>query len=137
MKVKKMKMKPFDLEAALAGGTVVTREGLKVTGLHLFEDSNDMFRLIGVVHNLFFSDDLKQFTINGKATLEKTSRFDLFMKIERVTINGIECPAPETDTLPTFRYYYIPDIAAPDMYISKCWMGNEADMTALERGLVF
>ena len=129
-----MKMKPFNLEEALSGASVVTREGLKVTELHLFKDSTDMFRLFGVVHGLLFGGNIKRFTTDGTGS---ESIFDLFMKIEHVIINGIECPAPEVNTLPTFRRYYVPDIASPDMYSSKCWMGEKVDIVALERGLVF
>jgi hypothetical protein len=68
-------LKPFDLEAALRGEPVVTRDGRPVTQLHLFKDTTCNLPLIGVVNHL-----LQNFTEEGKYIFaEDDSRHDLFM----------------------------------------------------------
>lgn len=48
-------MKPFDLEKALVGAKVVTRDGDEVTGLHLFEAGNNPEPLYGMVKGIICS----------------------------------------------------------------------------------
>lgn len=43
-------MRAFDLNAALAGGKVVTRDGVTVYGLHRFEGDNDTYCIYGVLY---------------------------------------------------------------------------------------
>ena len=53
-------MKPFDLERALAGDPVITRNGLPVTQFVLFKDTNHSYNLHGVLEKCVVS-----FTENG------------------------------------------------------------------------
>lgn len=57
-------MKPFNLEAALAGEAVITRSGFPVTGLHLFDITTD-YPLYGIVEGRITS-----FTKDGIYNLE-------------------------------------------------------------------
>jgi hypothetical protein len=42
-------MKPFDLERALAGDPVVTRDGRKVTEIHYFKTLEDRYFILAVI----------------------------------------------------------------------------------------
>ena len=53
-------MKPFNLNDALAGHSVVTRNGRKVTQLHFFHGITDKYCLYGVI-----DEDLHRFTEKG------------------------------------------------------------------------
>lgn len=66
-------MKPFDLEAALAGAPVVTRDGIPVTQLTQF-DINDGEPLRGVRRGRVLS-----FQKDGRYTSSGDSNDDLFM----------------------------------------------------------
>ena len=69
-----MEPRKFDLEKALAGAKVVTRDGREVTQLHLFE-TNGKHPLMGVV-----DDSLCGFTKKGVFDRDTTqSTYDLFM----------------------------------------------------------
>ncbi len=70
-----MKLLPFDLQRALAGDKVVTRDGREVTQLTKFEITENEYPLIGVV-----GDRIRSWTIKGQ--LFRDGRFaecDLFM----------------------------------------------------------
>jgi hypothetical protein len=68
-------MKPFNLEKALAGSPVVTRNGLEVTELKLFKDSITRTPLVGCVLGY-----LHQYTIDGVYSLDGSENpLDLFM----------------------------------------------------------
>ena len=73
-----MKMKPFNLEDALAGKPVVTRSGVPLTEIHKFNSSNDSQTLFAVVDGFVF-----RYYDNGKYNLiDGESNLDLFMKPE-------------------------------------------------------
>jgi len=68
-------MKPFDLEKALAGEPVVTRDGRKVTQLHMFNcDECLIYPLYGVVF-----ENLEKWKRDGKYNIREESQNDLFM----------------------------------------------------------
>jgi len=66
-------MKKFNLEKALAGEPVVTRNGKKVTDLKLF-NTQKFFKLFGVI-----DDDLESFNIEGHCLFKEGHEHDLFM----------------------------------------------------------
>ena len=69
-----MKLEKFDLEKALNGAKVVTRDGLEVTQLTKFETYHK-FRLYGVV-----DDELQCWTIDGQySEAVVISNMDLFL----------------------------------------------------------
>jgi len=69
-------MKPFDLEKALAGEPVVTRDGREVTQLHLF-DTPEKYKLYGVISGRYITC----WDVDGNYThgLEE-AKHDLLMK---------------------------------------------------------
>jgi hypothetical protein len=80
-----MKLEKFDLEKALNGAKVVTRDGHEVTQLTKFESVNDDYPVIGVLDN-----NLQAWTTQGKFnTNHGESDADLFLAVEpqRVWVN--------------------------------------------------
>lgn len=70
-------MKPFDLEKALAGAKVITRDGREVTQLTKF-DVCSHYPLTGII-----SKQRETFKLNGQYGDYKDSNFDLFMATEK------------------------------------------------------
>jgi len=73
-------MKPFNLEEALAGKPVITRDGRKVTQLTKLDNKND-FCIVGVVDN-----GIEIWNLKGEYDGFPDSKFDLFMKTEKKSI---------------------------------------------------
>lgn len=71
----KPNMKPFDLEKALAGAQVVTRDGQTVSELHHFKTIPDNYKLVVVVDGNFINC-----TESGKYLIGKDCGYDLFMR---------------------------------------------------------
>lgn len=68
-------MEKFDLERALAGEPVITRDGREVTEIHLFKTVKTDYPLIVVV-----GGDNHEYTEEGKFNINVSSNDDLFMK---------------------------------------------------------
>lgn len=73
-------MSPFDLEKALAGAKVVTRDGREVTQLTKFDVRGD-FPLTGIIQN-----KRESFKLNGKYSDHIESHYDLFMAPQKQSI---------------------------------------------------
>ena len=73
-------MKPFDLEKALKGAPVVTRDGREATQLFLFAVGDDKYPVYGVIHDKRSGDYISYFTTQGKQYADRESNSDLFMK---------------------------------------------------------
>lgn len=67
-------MKPFNLERAVAGEKVVTRDGREVTQLTKFDAKDTTYALIGVV-----DASLQSWTLEGVFEKGETSNADLFI----------------------------------------------------------
>lgn len=75
-------MKPFNLEEALAGKPVVTSEGLLVTQIVHFENTNHEYPVFGVVDN-----QITSWTIQGQFNKTYDNHLkDLFMLSEKKSI---------------------------------------------------
>jgi hypothetical protein len=75
-------MKPFNLEEALSGKPVVTRQGLPVTKIVHFENTHNDYQLFGVVDN-----QIESWTIQGKYyKIYDSHNKDLFMLPEKKSI---------------------------------------------------
>lgn len=70
-------MKPFNLEEALAGKPVITRDGREVTQLVKFDANYEKYTLYGVVNNIIL-----RWTNDGIFY----NKADLFMKSEKKSI---------------------------------------------------
>ncbi len=71
-------MKPFNLQKALAGEPVITREGKQVTEIHHFKTRNDKFNVIAIIDGYY-----RTFDESGNYSLTDNSN-DLFMKSQIV-----------------------------------------------------
>lgn len=70
-----MKLLPFDLQRALAGDKVVTRDGREVTQLHFFDLPNADYPVFGVMNN-----EIHSWPKNGQIRRDGIqSNGDLFM----------------------------------------------------------
>lgn len=79
-----MKTKPFNLEEALNGAKVVTRDGREVTQLTKF-DVNEIFKLYGVVKSASVINTLHSFDCLGKFHPDVSeSEYDLFIAVEPI-----------------------------------------------------
>jgi hypothetical protein len=76
-------MKPFDLQKALAGEPVVTRDGREVTQLTKFDAPNCLFPIAAVV-----AGELETFSIGGKFRIGGETKHDLFMATKTVKKEG-------------------------------------------------
>lgn len=82
--LKNKKMKPFNLEEALAGKPVITRDGKKVTHIRYFPELEGKSEPVsGVVDN----ESIETFSSDGKYVPSSTTPFDydLFMDVEKVS----------------------------------------------------
>lgn len=79
-----MTLKPFNLERALAGDPVVTRDGRKVLEIMKFS-SPFLYPVMALVEDKYNSTDSEKFTIEGKLFTEKCSDCDLFMATTKKT----------------------------------------------------
>jgi hypothetical protein len=73
--------KPFDLERALAGDPVVTREGRTVTQLVKF----DVGGAIDVVYGVF-DGHISSWSVNGRYWSDCESKHDIFMAPKKRTV---------------------------------------------------
>jgi len=71
-------MKPFNLEEALNGKPVITRDGLKVKEVYLFKNRKSRYCLACLIED----DDIETFTKEGEYFKGKTNILDLFMEEE-------------------------------------------------------
>lgn len=124
---------PFNLEAALAGEPVVTRDRLEdVTQLTTFETSRGVI-LVGVM-----AGNVQTWTKNGEFHESgKISDYDLFMKPKTRVINGFDVPAPESEPLDEGGKYYVVDVNSRLFCEKYTWSGSTVDTLWLKRGLVF
>lgn len=128
----KQTLQPFNLEKALAGEPVVTRDGQEVTQLTFF-DCKDCYPILAVINR-----NIQKFTVDGLYRVsELPNRFDLFMKSKTRTINGYEVPAPMTVAPAPNSQYFLMDLTDVDWVASDLWSGDRYDLLWLERGLVF
>ena len=75
-------MKPFNLEKALAGEPVVTRDGIPATDFHYFEREKSVFNVCALVDGI-----VGRFTADGYSHTDNMS--DLFMAPARRTMWGV------------------------------------------------
>jgi hypothetical protein len=79
-----MKLEKFDLEKALNGAKVVTRDGRQVTQLTHFELTGGPYLLYGVIDGR-----LEGWTIDGRSIYDTENEADLFLegKVQSIWVN--------------------------------------------------
>lgn len=80
-----MKTKPFNLEKALKGAKVVTRDGIEVIQLTKF-DTSEGSKLIGIIKYDEDNKNLKYWRCDGTFYSEGKSIYDLFIALETKSI---------------------------------------------------
>lgn len=129
-------MEPFDLERALAGDPVVTRDGCDVLEMHYFESSVETYRLYAVSDR----PERAVFSYNnaGRRALDgKPCDYDLFMKKKTHTVNGFEVPVPENKIPELGKVIYLADPSSLDFCRALWFDDNAIDHRWLERGIIF
>lgn len=131
-----MKTKPFNLEEALAGKPVVTRDGGKVVEIKKMEA--DFPRCLAVLfiepcggkRGLFYTKDGKYATTDHD--------YDLLMEQETHIVNGYKVAKPVDYKLENRDDYYIPNLSSESWYDVYYWVGegDYEDITHLHRGLI-
>lgn len=116
-------MKPFNLERALAGDPVVTRDGRKVTQLMMFDASALAKPVAGVIHGV--CDVVFSWTKNGYSSIYPGAPLldDLFMaSVKRE--GWIIVRSPDEDGIcKTSDLYPSPDVLyAHNPELIHCWI---------------
>lgn len=132
-------MKPFDLEAALAGEPVVLSNGLKAYVLHrLHRTSSASIELIG--YSIGMNDDQTQEAWDIAGSSEYGCDWDIVGMWEdppqTVKIGNFEFPKPESEPLERGTHYYLTDIVFPNTPEECKWVGDLLDETYLNNGYV-
>ena len=78
-------MKPFNLEEALAGKPVITRDEKKVTDIFVCRNNLKNYPIITII-----ADTIYTHTLQGFFYLQKESLFDLFMAEEETLLPQLE-----------------------------------------------
>lgn len=126
-------MKPFDLQAALRGGPVVTRDGRRVLQVAYFPDAPGLPVLAYVQGSEF----VYAYPTNGLLTRGTASRNDLFMAPTWFTLGGVEVPLPEMVAPAPSTLCWSPDILQRKPVHCYRWHVDDQHHSArLERGLV-
>ena len=95
-------MKPFNLDKALAGEPVVTRDGQKIIEIHYFKYVKTKFPLVVHIEN---NSSVDHYTINGKWTEDfENENLDLFMAEPETWINVFYNPTQDIVWLGVNRY---------------------------------
>jgi hypothetical protein len=141
-------IKPFNLEAALAGEPVMLRNGNKAFVRHheTEQEVADDFRIWGVVTFGWGECTVTSWTVHG----EKTFANSLSIAIQRGydivgmyptsktrIINGFEVPAPHHEELKVGDWYFRPILIYDEFCEEERWSVGSYDLRLLERGLVF
>lgn len=131
-------MKPFNLEEALTGKSVLLRNGDEAYIRHfepelmVIEES----RVVGYSEGGLLLSWSPEGRYNPE--LRELHHWDIVgMYPEIRLINGFEVPAPETEELKYDTRYYIASLEARHFYNCATWDDHDMDKLWLERGLVF
>lgn len=135
------KLKPFNLEAALAGKPVMLRNGSKAYVRHYETEVTigDHWQIWGTTIE---SPSLIAWSKDGGYYLDGViSGLDIIgmwtePRITRI-INGFEVPAPETTKPDYGMKYFSPSVSYMDMAVDHQWHNDDFDTRTLKRGLVF
>ncbi len=126
-----MKKLPFDLEKALAGESVVTRDGQGVEHIVWLNKLQSDFNVLAVIEGRLY-----QFLVSGSARSEGQEHYlDLFMKQNTITVNGFEVPAPMNEPADFGAYYYYPAFDKDCLVFVETWADTGTDKRTLSMGV--
>lgn len=126
-----MKKLPFDLEKALAGEPVVTRDGRKVeqiVWLDKFQSDYNVFAVVG--------GGVNQFLIDGSINKSTVGTdLDLFMKPKTITVNGFDVPTPLVEAESQLGRYFVVNLLSEKLFTPIPWANTTNDMAFISRGI--
>lgn len=123
----------FNLDKALSGYPVMTREGKKVSDIFLIKSNTNPYPVLAVIDNIAYA-----YSKEGKISVEEyPSCTDLIMAPVTQIINGYVVPRPITEPLSEGEQYFIPNVFYRDWCDSHYWNNDCHDNTWLKRGLIF
>ena len=131
-------LKPFDLQAALAGKAVMLRNGKKAYVRH-----HETELAVEYEDRLMGYDVTSGMLIGwGKHGNHMSSGgpnpFDIIgMYPETRIVNGFRVPVPETEELKLGCMYFAPHLQSDSYFARLSWDGDACDMRSLKRGVVF
>jgi hypothetical protein len=131
-----IKLKSFNLNAALNGEPVMLRNGSKAFVRHQETETfiRGNFNLVGIKED---HPNYLTWTLEG-AYEEHRHDYDIISMYPKTrVINGFEVPAPET-TKPAYgTKYFSSSLGYVDMAVDHKWNNDDFDTRVLKRGLVF
>jgi hypothetical protein len=127
-----MKTKPFDLQAALNGAKLVTRDGRDAKFIAYVPEAKDHCRVI-----VMLPDGLMcSYYENGRNLSFCDTPHDLFLTAPTCGINDHEYPEPERVEPKSGTIYWVTDLILQEPVLYLKWRGSEHDNLMLRRGLV-
>ena len=129
-----MKTKPFNLQAAINGAKLVTRDGREAKFIaYVPEAKAKTSRLLALIEGLVFS-----FSEKGNYIVIGESKHDLFLAVQTRSINGHEYPEPERAGPEDNTECWLTYPSGEDRLALRLWFINrdERHQQLLKRGLV-
>lgn len=128
-----MSKTPFNLQDALAGDPVITRDGRKVLQIAQFPEAKT-FKLVAFIEG---NTAVTLYMADGRYNVvDINSPLDLFMAPKTFRIGDIDVPLPET-VIPFYgQKCYIVSLNSEECCSLNVWRGYDWQVMALKRGLV-
>lgn len=129
-------MKPFDLEAAMRGEPIITRDGRPAKFVAYVPEAHISAQVIAIINGQAFTS---HYGSDGSfyTSYENCRKNDLFMAPPPMrSINGHEYPEPVRVPLDDGQEYFLVDPYAKLSFTSMTWAGGVSDMRWLIRGLI-
>ena len=124
-----MKTKPFNLQAAVNGAKLVTRDGRPADMKVYVPETKEIVVLIGSDLYIYNEDG----TYFGS---DYRIEYDLFLAVPTLSINGYEYPEPERVAPKIGSRYWFSTLAQDDTVHTSVWSDDIIDIRLLRRGLV-
>ena len=125
-------MKPFDLEAAMRGEPLVTRDGRDAKFVAYVPEAGVSQRLVVLIEA-----DIVAFYKTGAFLDISESGIDLFMAPPPMrSINGYEYPEPVREPLEQEQEYWEVDLTCVGLALHYRWANTSMDRAMLKRGVI-
>lgn len=125
-------MKPFNLEAAMRGEPIVTRDGRKAKFIAHVPDAREDQQVVFSVGGGLYVRNIK-----GIREVRSEVALDLFMAPPPMrSINGHEYPEPVREPLEEGQEYFLPEVFHDEIVSRSKWGSDHMDDRWLKRGLI-
>lgn len=126
-------MKPFNLQAAMRGEPIVTRDGRKAKFVAYVPELADGYKVVAYVE---LRRSVISYYADGKYCGDQADDLDLFMyEPATMELAGIKFPEPLREPLEKGKEYWVPHIVYGTV-MNSTWNGSLGDMKWLKRGLI-